>query len=173
MRHDHRSPGAAPEPRRAAARSPRQSHAWARRQQGQLMSSGVIVISTRGRWAASLGTAIVPQLRCEPINVGLIRTNGRSKVGRLSICALAGLQLLLAVEAWVARALSRRRRGRRPAFQGRPPRGRRLAIQAQPGVSNRAGVYSLSNRRTNLTPDWIWVNLRLTIEAEGPRVPEA
>jgi len=29
------------------------------------------------------------------------------------------------------------------------------------------------NRRTNLTPDWIWVNLQLTIEAEGPRVLEA
>jgi hypothetical protein len=26
---------------------------------------------------------------------------------------------------------------------------------------------------TNLTPDWIWVNLQLTIEAEGPRVLEA
>jgi hypothetical protein len=23
---------------------------------------------------------------------------------------------------------------------------------------------------TNLTRDWIWVNLQLTIEAEGPRV---
>jgi hypothetical protein len=34
-------------------------------------------------------------------------------------------------------------------------------------------AHSVSNRRTNLTPDWIWVNLQLTIEAEGPRVLEA
>jgi hypothetical protein len=45
------------------------------------MSSGAIVISTRGRWAASLGTAIVPQPRCEPINAGLIRTELCGRLG--------------------------------------------------------------------------------------------
>jgi hypothetical protein len=92
------------------------------------MSSGVIVILTRGRWAASLGTAIVPQPRCEPINAGLIRTNGRSKVGRLSMRTCVHFSRSLPSNSWwqtmadrwqaLSRPSAAEGGGRRPAFSG-------------------------------------------------------